>query len=113
VAYNFQTGNNKTKLFMEYESVPQRVSLFVANFRQLYITLPIWILPTFRQPSLDDSIMFPVVTSVEISQSNVVNVLISNTRTICSAALLLSFPSSASSAFMDHALWLVPIQKYS
>jgi hypothetical protein len=29
VAYNFQTGNNKTKLLMEYESVTQNVSLLI------------------------------------------------------------------------------------
>jgi hypothetical protein len=34
VAYNIQTGNNKIKLLMEYESVTQKVLLFIESMLQ-------------------------------------------------------------------------------
>jgi hypothetical protein len=35
VAYNFQTGNNKIKLHKEYESVTQKVLLFIESMMKM------------------------------------------------------------------------------
>jgi hypothetical protein len=35
VAYNFQTGNNKIKLLMEYENVTQKDLLFIESMLRI------------------------------------------------------------------------------